>query len=199
MARQSSSGRDARQNSQRPMPRSAARRKRERRREQQRQQASPSSRRNRRWLAGGGGAAIVVVIILIVLLTRGSGGGGSPSATASPGPTPTPAPLASLATAASGSTVGGLSCASSEPSSNTTTVHLSIYVNGAQRSIPPGVGIAQPQLTQTIAGPDALNGKCYYPLLTHLGAGIVHVEPPAAGTTYTLGQFFALWGQPLTS
>ena len=37
---------------------------------------------------------------------------------------------------------------------------------------------------------------CNYTTHTHNRTGIIHVEAPAAGT-FTLGQFFAIWGQPL--
>ncbi|MGT2427375.1 hypothetical protein [Amnibacterium kyonggiense] len=32
----------------------------------------------------------------------------------------------------------------------------------------------------------------------HAADGVIHVEAPTTGT-YTLGQFFAVWGQPLSS
>ena len=42
-----------------------------------------------------------------------------------------------------------------------------------------------------------LVGQCFYWLHTHTPDGIIHVESPTI-RTYTLGQFFAIWGQPLS-
>ena len=42
-----------------------------------------------------------------------------------------------------------------------------------------------------------LFGQCFYWLHTHTPDGIIHVESPTF-RTYTLGQFFAIWGQPLS-
>ena len=207
-------------------PRSASRRKRERRREQQRLQAAPPSRFGWRVLAAGGGAAVLVVVLLVVLLTRGHGSSSTSTSTTSPtprptptpAPTPTPSALASLSTAASGAPVGGIQCQPNEPPANQNSAHLALYVDGAARQIPAGIGIGPPRTTtQTSAGP-FVSGACYYALLTRLGDGIIHVEPPTAtptpspaaspgttpgatpgATTYTLGQFFDLWGLPLTT
>jgi hypothetical protein len=67
--------------------------------------------------------------------------------------------------------------------------HLSIFVNGAMRQIPPHAGIVPATATRA---------ECTYPLHTHDGTGKIHVEAPASGR-FTLGQFFAIWGQPLSS
>src|SRR5581483_2066788 len=40
--------------------------------------------------------------------------------------------------------------------------------------------------------------RCYYWLHVHAQDGVIHVESPVV-QTYTLGQFFDLWGQPLSS
>jgi hypothetical protein len=39
-------------------------------------------------------------------------------------------------------------------------------------------------------------GSCFYWLHTHAADGIIHVESPIT-RTYTLGDFFDLWGQTL--
>src|SRR5437764_5110523 len=41
------------------------------------------------------------------------------------------------------------------------------------------------------------NSSCDYGMHTHNGTGVVHIET-ATPTIYTLGQFFAEWGQPLS-
>ena len=40
--------------------------------------------------------------------------------------------------------------------------------------------------------------NCYYWLHVHAQDGVIHVESPTQ-TAYTLGQFFAIWRQPLTA
>jgi hypothetical protein len=41
------------------------------------------------------------------------------------------------------------------------------------------------------------DGKGFYWLHTHDATGIIHIESPD-NRTYTLGNFFDIWGQPLT-
>jgi hypothetical protein len=62
--------------------------------------------------------------------------------------------------------------------------HLDLYVNGDHVTVPGGIGI----------GPHA---SFYSPLHTHDSSGIVHVESPLV-QTFTLGQFFGVWGVRLT-
>jgi hypothetical protein len=42
-----------------------------------------------------------------------------------------------------------------------------------------------------------LQHQCLYWLHTHDDTGIIHIESPDA-RTFTLGQFFDIWGQPLS-
>jgi hypothetical protein len=64
--------------------------------------------------------------------------------------------------------------------------HLAIFLNGEQLAVPRNVGIAQLSPTST----------CHYAIHTHDYSGKIHVEAPEPGL-FTLGQFFAIWGQPL--
>jgi hypothetical protein len=70
--------------------------------------------------------------------------------------------------------------------------HLALFVNGQQAQVPGFIGITP---TPT--------GGCLYWLHTHGPDGIVHVEAVTAespnGGPYTLGNFFDIWGQPLSS
>ncbi|MGH3274010.1 MAG: hypothetical protein ACRDNZ_06740, partial [Streptosporangiaceae bacterium] len=45
-------------------------------------------------------------------------------------------------------------------------------------------------------GPFIVSGTCFYWLHTHAADGVIHIESPVQ-RTYTLGQFFDEWGQPL--
>jgi hypothetical protein len=76
-------------------------------------------------------------------------------------------------------------------------VHLAVYVGGVPRPVPAGIGLVGIRERDTPSGPFYDAGGCYYALHTHAQDGVVHVEG-AAPRTYTLGQVFAVWGQPLT-
>jgi len=59
--------------------------------------------------------------------------------------------------------------------------HLALFVEGQPAEVPGGIGI---------------RADCFSWLHTHAADGIVHVEAPAPHT-YTLGEFFRVWGRPL--
>jgi hypothetical protein len=61
--------------------------------------------------------------------------------------------------------------------------HLDLYVDGRKVTVPAGIGI------------DPAVG--FAPLHTHDPSGVLHVESPTV-RTYTLGQFFAVWGVRFT-
>lgn len=111
--------------------------------------------------------------------------------------------LASAASSATGNPVDGITCrpAAKETVHYHVHVHVTIYVNGQQRRLPGGIGITRPYLTEHLASGDFIDVglyDCLYWLHTHTPDGIVHVESPAQAT-FTLGQFFDIWGQPLTT
>jgi len=111
-------------------------------------------------------------------------------------PIPAAAPLAGTATAATGQPVDGISCQTSEQTLFHIHAHLTIFVNGAARQVPAGIGIPGAQATQSPQGPFIETGTCFYWLHTHASDGIIHIESPVE-RTYTLGNFFDIWGQPL--
>jgi hypothetical protein len=55
-----------------------------------------------------------------------------------------------------------------------------------------------PVAQQTANGAFDSASTCYYWLHVHAQDGIIHVESPTTAT-YTLGQFFAIWKQPLSA
>jgi hypothetical protein len=172
--------------------------------------AQKRSERKRKFVFGG----LVVVVVGVMGAGIGIGvankGGGdknkpNPAASAAPsgtGPEGIPLEagtvLAGLEKAASGATVNGVSCDASEQVAYHIHTHLAIYVNGTLRPVPTGIGIVTPQITQGPGGPFAAASKCYYWLHTHTNDGIVHIESPTP-KTYTLGDFFAIWGQTLNA
>ena len=109
--------------------------------------------------------------------------------------------LASADTTASGSPVDGITCRTSanQDVKYHIHVHVAIFVNGAQERIPAGAGIPAPRLTEHFpSGVFYDNGlsNCLYWLHVHTADGIIHVESPYTHT-FTLGQFFDVWRQPL--
>jgi hypothetical protein len=107
--------------------------------------------------------------------------------------------LAGLDSAAQGAAVNGVQCNSSEQTVYHIHAHLAVYVNGAQRSVPYGIGIPGGTTTpQPAGGPYVGTGTCFYWLHTHDQSGVIHIESPVQ-KLYTLGDFFGVWGQPLTA
>lgn len=97
-------------------------------------------------------------------------------------------PTGSTSTGGQGQTVNGFDCG--QAGKNYTYTHLSIYMNGKQLAIPANIGVVQP----TLAAPKG----CMYPLNTVDETGKIRMLQPS-NAPYTLGQFFAIWGQPLPS
>lgn len=95
--------------------------------------------------------------------------------------------------------VDGISCAPIEQLAYHIHAHLAVFVNGASRALPGGIGIPGSQVEQTTEGPVAIpgQGSCYYWLHTHAPDGVIHIESPTK-RIYTLGDFFDVWRQPLT-
>ena len=104
--------------------------------------------------------------------------------------------LAGTATAATGQPVDGISCQAGEQTVFHIHAHLTVFVNGSARQIPAGIGIPGAQAQATAAGPYIASGTCFYWLHTHAADGIIHIESPVQ-RTFTLGNFFDIWGQPL--
>jgi hypothetical protein len=94
--------------------------------------------------------------------------------------------------------VDGIRCGSSEQLAYHIHAHLAVYVNGASRTLPAGIGIPGSQTEQSAEGPVAVGGQCIYWLHTHAPDGVIHVESPTQ-RIYTLGDFFHEWHQPLSA
>ena len=126
-------------------------------------------------------AAVLIAIVIAVLSQRGS------APQNGPGPT-----------AASGQPVDGIQCQTSEQLLFHIHAHLAIFVNGQERQVPLGIGIPNPQVEQTQSGPFVVSGSCFYWLHSHATDGVIHIESPVQ-RTFTLGNWFDIWGQPLTA
>lgn len=133
----------------------------------------------------------IVFSSLLMLAACGGGGGSS-----TPGPGPSTLGLAASYTdlvegasvgkatwqngSGNGQPIDGVICAASEAYH----VHavVSIYQNGVRLALPAQIGLQ----------------GCAYELHTHDSTGIVHLEA-ASQKPFTLGQFFAVWGQTLSN
>ena len=187
----------------------------------ERMRADEARKRRRRVLIGSvAGAAVVIGAGVGIALSVNGGAKNSNSATAAHSlaplstlgalrpapavgaqgpegvPVPSGAPLSSVSGSATGQPVDGISCQTNEQTLFHIHAHLAIFVNGTQRQIPAAVGIPGAQAQNTSTGPFISSGTCFYWLHTHAADGIIHIESPVT-RTYTLGNFFDEWGQPL--
>jgi len=85
-----------------------------------------------------------------------------------------------------GQPIAGLTCDATSEAYHVRS-HLSLYLNGQSVALPSQIGIVEP----------TPGTECNYAVTTHDSSGIIDVEAPAAGT-FTLGQLFAVWGEPLS-
>jgi hypothetical protein len=154
---------------------------------------------DRRWRLVMAGAVtfVVAAVIAIVALSggdsTGGSGGGAPattdsavSAPALPGAQTGPPPWTNGGTGlADRLRAIGLPALPEEGVALHIHQHLDLFANGRRVRVPAGIGI-DPRL-QFIS-----------PLHTHDTTGVLHVESPTA-TAFTLGQFFEVWGVPLSA
>jgi hypothetical protein len=191
-----------------------------------RQRAEEARRRKQRlWALIGGGAVLVIaaVVVIVLVVSGGKGGNGGSGGSNNPvaareaplstlgslqsapaagpvGPEGVPVPagqaLASTSAKTTGQDIDGISCSTNEQTLFHIHAHLTIFVNGVAKQVPAGIGIPDATAQNTAQGPFVTSGTCFYWLHTHAADGIVHIESPVK-RTYTLGQFFDEWGQPL--
>jgi len=83
-----------------------------------------------------------------------------------------------------GAPISGIECWATEQAAYHVHTKLEIYVRGEKRTVPANIGI--------------IPNRCMYWLHTHDSTGWIHVEAPRQ-IRATLGQFFDIWGQPLSS
>lgn len=160
-------------------------------------------------------ARLACVVSLLGVTLAGCGGGGSDSADPPSNPVPPPVqptdppalpPQAAVAIdlndnhmvgtahweegdsgdGAQGQPTAGLECAPTMDETYHVHTHLSIFLNGEALAVPAEIGIVE----------TGANAHCYYNIHTHDQSGKIHVEAPAPAL-FTLGQLFAIWGQPL--
>ncbi len=133
-------------------------------------------RRNRRaeeastrWMWGGMSVFALLVVGVALWATR----------------THQPAPPPQLPSTAA---IDGISCDTGSTAKYHTYAHLAVVVEGSAMQIPKGTG--------TYAS--ASGSTCSYWLHTDDTTGVIHIGSPTK-TTYTVGNFFAIWGLPLSA
>jgi len=84
-----------------------------------------------------------------------------------------------------GQTIDGITCDQAEGAVFHIHQHLTILDRGKPVAIPSDVG-------------RPLAGSCLYWIHTHTPDGLIHVESPKF-RTFLLGNFFDIWGQPLSA
>jgi hypothetical protein len=94
------------------------------------------------------------------------------------------APLDAQAAIPSGAPVDGIRCDAAEGVLMHIHAHVGVFDHGRPVGVPEDVG-------------RPIVAECFYWLHTHTPDGIIHIESPRFAT-FTLGQFFDVWGQPLT-
>lgn len=125
------------------------------------------------------------------------------SALSAPGPEGPPLErgpdLAPAGSPSLGDAVDGIACERSEQVLLHIHARVTVYVDGRPRRIPYGIGIGPPrEVAPTPRGAFVIGGGCFAWLHTHAADGIVHIESPVR-RTFTLGNFFDVWGQPLSA
>jgi len=153
--------------------------------------------RPRRRAAIGIAAGVAAFAATVTLALTRNAGSGLPM----PGPEGVPIPnapaLAPARVLTNGEQIDGITCQSSEQVLFHIHAHLTIFVRGAARQVPAGIGIAPPyEVEETPRGAFVAGAACFMWLHTHSADGIIHTESPVE-RTYTLGEFFDIWGQPL--
>jgi hypothetical protein len=154
---------------------------------------------------------VVVTALVAVLLAVGAGLGlafglSGGNATATTGPegvaVDTSSDLAPASTTTSGAPVDGITCRSGDGLVKYHIhVYVAIFVDGIRRRLPAGAGITSPRLDEHLADGlfvDNSASNWLYWIHVHSNDDIIHVEAPYVHT-FTLGQFFDIWQQPLNA
>jgi hypothetical protein len=79
----------------------------------------------------------------------------------------------------------GLTVQNAEGAAEHFHAHLDVFVDGKPVTVPADIGVS----FNAAGKPDGISA-----LHTHDEPGIIHVEAPVVGDTYTLGQFLTEWG-----
>ncbi|HEX4701939.1 MAG TPA: hypothetical protein VH352_07415 [Pseudonocardiaceae bacterium] len=108
------------------------------------------------------------------------------------------APPTAATTSQAAPAIHDITCDPADHGNVPTAVHLAVLVNGQARDIRPDIGFADALVTYPASGPLVTAADCFYWLHTGRADGVIHADPPpTARRTFTLGDFFDIWRQPL--
>jgi hypothetical protein len=138
-------------------------------------------------------AALVAAVLFSAACSSGGNAAGTP--TAGPAPVLSTSSQTLSIPGTDGQTADDIPCLATEQLAYHIHAHLTLIVDGQNVLIPAGIGIVPPREVQQGF---VVGGKCFYWLHTHDVSGVIHIESPTA-QLYHLGQFFAVWGQPLSA
>jgi hypothetical protein len=112
-------------------------------------------------------------------------------------PMETGAFLAPATTTRLGAIVNRIQCEPLAQRAYTAYAHLQVYVDGHSRALPGGIGIVDENPVETPHGLFYGALTCMYWVHTRAADGLVEVQSPVS-RTFTLGDLFAVWHQPLS-
>ena len=95
-----------------------------------------------------------------------------------------------------GQVVDGVPCLTEERPQHHIHVHLQIMRDGIGVPVPAGIGVGRPWGVDSTGF--ITTGGCFAWIHVHDMTGVVHVFTPEE-KSFTLGQLFELWGQPLVA
>jgi hypothetical protein len=95
-----------------------------------------------------------------------------------------------------GQTIDGIQCQRIDQLAYQAYAHLQVYVDGHPRALPGAIGLVTPKSTSTGTTTTYRQGLCTYWVATIAADGIIDVRSPVPGS-YTLGNLFDVWDQPL--
>jgi hypothetical protein len=95
--------------------------------------------------------------------------------------------------------VDGIKCQRNEKVVFHIHAHLTLFANGKPRAVPAGIGIWPPIGPQNYRNGlfGVTQANCLSWLVTRYSDGLIHIEAPFQ-RSFSLGEFFDLWGQPLS-
>jgi hypothetical protein len=142
--------------------------------------------------------SVALLVLLGVAAAAAAGGwGGAPAPPAPRAPFVVPfgpgeryRPKSLSAAVADGRAIGRLRC--TRDSAARATAHVELFAHGLGIVVPAGAGLAPPRRR---AGAYVRGGRCSYPLRTTEPTGVIELR---RDTRATLGDLFALLGQPLS-
>lgn len=152
---------------------------------------------------------IPFALLLVLIVASGVAALASSGSSVSSHPGPEGVPilnvptLGTASTSLKGTTVDGISCRTQKTEIVKYHIHIyvTLYINGHKERLPAGIGITSPALVEHYSTGvlyDVGLYNCLYWIHTHSSDDVVHIEAPAKGI-FTLGQFFDIWNQTLSS